>query len=366
MIIVNNDKYIDAIINFIKENYLYKKIAFFVDDEKTNINLVREIQKKLENTIITNSALTEDVAFCFICGNYKFQQDCLIEITYNNIDYGFIISNLSQSSFLSPYIQDEKLIKIYSPKIIVFDKNLIKNQDFSSNLAVFSYIQSKRVSIFELEFYSRVFNTNYIFDFKNKVLAICDAFNGLMDIKLKNINTANLKVLEFLVKYLKLQDKYDILYNQDTIFEFSNALTSNLYSNYYENMFIASVFATNLYQKYFTLSFNNNYSFDYSKQLNFCLEDFTNSIEDFKKSEITDNLNYKIIVNKNYFKEQLLLLITKNFLNKYDFLCIFDDFGYNLVKKLEKCNFKSCILKVANLKGTNLFKQIRNYGLLDF
>ena len=55
----------------------------------------------------------------------------------------------------------------------------------------------------------------------------------------------------------------------------------------------------------------------------------------------------------------------KYFLQKYDFLCIFDDFGYNLVKKLEKCNLKECILKTANLTGNTLFKQIRNYGLLD-
>ena len=114
------------------------------------------------------------------------------------------------------------------------------------------------------------------------------------------------------------------------------------------------------------LSFKNNYTFDYTKQLQYCVDDFLSNIEDFKSSTIDDGLNYKIYVNKDYFNQELTYIFTKYFLQKYDFLCIFEDFGYNLTKKLEKSDIYIEIRRVANLKGESLFKQIRNYGLLDF
>ena len=366
MDIYNIDKNIEDIVEYINTQYPYQKIAFFVDDNIENIDLIRKIQKQLNNIIIENESLTEDVTFCVICGNYKFQQDSLIEVTYNNINYAYIVTDLSQCSFLSPYIQDENLIEIYMPKVTFFIKSSIKKQNFSSNCAVFSYIQSKRLSVFELEFYSRIFNKNYILDFKNKLTAICDAFYGIMESKIKNCNSANIKVLDLVIRYLKLQEKNPILYKEDSIFNFSNNLTNNLFTNFYDNFYIASIFATNLYEKYFALSFKNNYCFDFSKQIEYSSNNFIDTINEYMLSEVKDDLNYKIIVNQNYFKSELLDIKTKYFLKKYDFLCFFDDFGYDLVKKLEKCNFKSIIKKVANNAEFGLFKQIRNYGLLDF
>ena len=187
MQIVSTENNIDEVTQYISENFTYQKIAFFVDDNNDNINLVRKIQKQLvNNPIIENSTLTEDVAFCFVCGSFRFQQDSLIEITYNNVKYGYLVTDLEQCSFLSPYIQDENLIQIYMPEIIYFEKNSIKNQKFISNLGVYSYIQSKRISIFEMEFYSKVFNRCYILEFKNKLLYICDSFGAIMEHKWKN------------------------------------------------------------------------------------------------------------------------------------------------------------------------------------
>ena len=366
MQIFYNDNTIQNITEFINTNYALKKIAFFVDDNAVNQDISLQLQKQLTNKVIENKPLTEDVAFCIICGNFTFQQQSLKKITSCNLPFGYIITQLNQSSFLTNFIQQQSLQKIYSAEFIALEKQTIKKQNFACNLAVVSFLQAQNLCLFEKEFYARVFNKAYTLECKDKLIAICESLEGLMQLKLKNMQTANLKVADAVVKYLKLQTKYNFLQEENAILTFANNLTNCLFNNFYENTFIASVFATSLLQKYFALTFDNCYTFNYEKNLPYCNRDFKDNIQDFKNSVVNNDLCYKLLFNRDYFASQLNLISTKIFLNKYDFLCIFDDFGYKLVNILKKCNIKENILQVANSENENIFKQVRNVGLLDF
>ncbi len=360
------DDVILLVSEFISKNYPLKKVAVYVDENEINQALIYALEKSLTNKVIENKEISEDVAFCVLCGSYEFQQDCLKKITKHNLPYGIVVSNLSQSSFILPCLQGEVLTKINSPKFVAFEKQHIKKQPFSNNLAVVSFLQSRMVSMFEKEYYARVFEKNYVLEIKQKLLSVCNLIDGIMEIKHKNIQTANLKILDAIIKYLKLQQKYSYLQEFDTISNFAHDLTKSVFKNFYENMFVASVFATSLMEKYFALSFKNSYTFSYENSLKFCPDNFNENIIDFKNALITKNLCYKLQVNKEYFLSELFQIKTKLILKKYDYLCIFSDFGYKLTQILQKCNIKNSILKVANLKTENLFKQARNVGLLDF
>lgn len=366
MQIFNQESVISLIGEYISNNYALKKIAIFVDDVEINRNITYELEKVLNNKVITNKEITEDVAFCVICGNFLFQQQSLKEILKHNLPYGFLITTLSQSSFILPYIQKETLTRIKAPEFIAFEKQFIKKQPFSQNLSAISFLQSREVSLFEREYYARVFNKDYMLECKQKLQSICDSINGIMEIKHKNVQTANLKVLDCIVKFLKLQQKYEYLTEPDAILNFSFSLTKCVFNNFYDNMFIASVFSTNLIEKYFSLSFDNSYTFNYEKNLTYCSDNFSSNVIDFQNAVVSEDLCYKLQANKEYFMKELLQIKTKLFLKKYDYLCIFSDFGLKLTQILQKSNIKDCILCVANSNQETLFKQIRNVGLLDF
>lgn len=366
MQIFNQENVISNVAEHISTKYALKKVAVFVDENEQNKEIINQLSKTISNKIIENKPISEDVAFCVVCGNYLFQQECLKTIMEHSLPYGYIITNLGQSSFLMPCLQEEKLVKVNSPEFIAFEKTQIKKQAFSSNLAVVSFLQTRMLALFEREYYSRIFEAHYVLECKQKALSICDAINGIADMKLKNPSTANTKILDATIKYLKLQQKYEFLEDFDAVANFAFDLTKHVFKNFYENLFIASVFATSLMEKYFSLSFENEYSFSYEKNLKHCCDNFNNNIIDFQNAVVSKKTCYKLQINKEYFINELFAIKTKLILKKYDNLCIFSDFGLKLVQILQELNIKDSILKVANLPQETIFKQIRNVGLLDF
>ena len=71
------------------------------------------------------------------------------------------------------------------------------------------------------------FEAHYVLECKQKALSICDAINGIADMKLKNPSTANTKILDATIKYLKLQQKYEFLEDFDAV---ANTLAINRFS----------------------------------------------------------------------------------------------------------------------------------------
>ncbi len=366
--IFSNDEIDDNLLNHLEENFPFRSVAFYVEDEKINWFFNFEKKVKTIKCVLNPKCVSETFVAVVCVGNGKMQNDvkCIYAL-HQNVEINFIQFSLNGVAYLLNAYQTEKDLCFQNNNFnVFFCENSIKKSDFSQNLGVYSYLLSRYVFLFEKEFYAKIFNTNAELMIKKQLYEMLSKLKGLLNKKIENFSNANMIVLDCLKEYLLLFQKYSVMQEVSSVEYFAVELTGSLFSDPFENCFISSVFLTSLYEKYFKLSFQNSYCFDYYKKVNLLPEKWSEKISEFSQNKITKELCYKLQANQNQFSCEVVKLQNILTNSKYDFLGMFSDFGYGLLNNLKKCNIKRNLEISAEKSERIMLSQIRNFGMLDF